>query len=301
MTSYLDRFFKYLSAEKNASGHTISNYRRDLDQFVSFMGKSDQDLLSIHHFDVRRFLGDLQKKEYARASILRKVAAVKSFFKYLWREGIIQENPLASLSSPKKQRSLPSFMTIEEVQKMLEAPDKSDWLGRRDQAILELLYSTGIRVSELVGLNLEEVDFGSELIKVRGKGKKERIVPMGRIAIKTLRSYLMARQDAHEKYSVSERPSKRTQALFINKNQGRLTSRSVERLVLKYGKMAGVSKKVTPHTFRHSCATHLLDRGADLRSVQEILGHVNLSTTQIYTHVTAEKLKKIYDQAHPRA
>ncbi len=289
MTSYLDRFFKYLSAEKNASAHTLSNYRRDLDQFVSFMGKNDQDLLSIHHFDVRRFLGDLQKKEYARASILRKVAAVKSFFKYLWREGIIQENPLASLSSPKKQRSLPSFMTIEEVQRMLEAPDKSDWLGLRDQAILELLYSTGIRVSELVGLNVEEIDFGTELVKVRGKGKKERIVPLGRIAIKTLRNYLMARQD------------KRTQALFINKNKGRLTSRSVERLVLKYGRSAGVSKKVTPHTFRHSCATHLLDRGADLRSVQEILGHANLSTTQIYTHVTAEKLKKIYDQAHPRA
>lgn len=289
MNSYLERFFKYLTAERNASSHTISNYRRDLDQFVSFLGKDSVSLISIHHFDVRRFLGDLQKKNYARSSILRKIAAIKSFFKYLWREGMIKENPLASLSSPKMQRALPVFMSADEVKRLIEAPQGTDWMSLRDRAILEFLYSTGIRVSELVGLDLNDVDFGTELAKVRGKGKKERVVPIGRVALKVLRDYLVGRE------------GKRAPALFINKSRWRLTSRSVERLVKKYAKAIGLSDKITPHTFRHSCATHLLDRGADLRAVQEILGHANLSTTQIYTHVTAEKLKKVYDQAHPRA
>lgn len=192
-------------------------------------------------------------------------------------------------SSPRGKRTLPAFLSATEVDRLLDSVKGKDPMALRDKAILELLYSTGIRVSELAGLNLEDVDFGSELVKVRGKGKKERLVPVGRLALDALRKYLLARG------------AEKVQAVFLNRWKERLTSRSIERLLKGYVTLAGLSHQVTPHTLRHSCATHLVDRGADLRSVQEILGHANLSTTQIYTHVTAEKLKKIYDKAHPRA
>lgn len=291
MNEYLGRFFKYLSAEKNASEHTLSNYERDLRQFVDFLKTNSipEDVHTLHHFEIRRFLGEMQKKNYARSSVIRKVASLRSFFKFLWREGMIRENPMTALYSPRTARTLPHFLSAEETEKLLDAVDGSDWAALRDRTILEFLYSTGIRVSELTSLNLDDIDFGSELVKVRGKGKKERIVPVGRLALKYLREYLMARKGHMSK------------AVFINKTGGRITSRSVQRMIKKYVLALGLSKHVTPHTLRHSCATHMLDRGADLRSVQEILGHSSLSTTQIYTHVTAEKLKKIYDKAHPRA
>ena len=291
MSEYLEQFFKYLNAERNASDHTLSNYRRDLNQFMNFFGKdfSDRALVQIQHFAIRRFLGELQKKGYARSSVIRKVAALRSFFKFMWREGLVSENPMTALSSPRGRRTLPSFLSAEEMDRLINSIEGSDWNILRDRGILEFLYSTGIRVSELTGLNLDDVDFRSELIKVRGKGRKERLVPVGRLALKILQEYLLKREGRSSK------------AVFINKHGTRLSNRSVERLVKKYVLASGISKKVTPHTFRHSCATHLLDRGADLRSVQEILGHASLSTTQIYTHVTAEKLKKIYDKAHPRA
>lgn len=291
MNEYLERFFKYLDAEKNASEHTLSNYKRDLNQFMHFLGEdpSSQTLTQLQHFVIRRFLGELQKKGYARSSVIRKVAALRSFFKFMWREGWISENPMTALSSPRGRHTLPSFLSVEEVDRLLEGVSGSDWKDLRNRAILEFLYSTGIRVNELTSLNLEDIDFKSELVKVRGKGKKERLVPVGRIALKYLQEYLLNREVGSSK------------VVFVNKHGSRLSNRSVERLLRKCTLSSGISKKVTPHTLRHSCATHLLDRGADLRSVQEILGHANLSTTQIYTHVTAEKLKKIYDKAHPRA
>ncbi|MBI1884696.1 MAG: tyrosine recombinase XerC [Chlamydiae bacterium] len=291
MNSYLERFLKYLSAEKNASDHTLSNYRRDLSQFIEFMerGVVKKKLGEIHHFDIRRFLALLQKKNYQRTSILRKLASLRSFFKFLLREKAIKEDPLLAVSSPRGARPLPSFLDFKEIDQLFGVVTGADEMPLRDRAILELLYTSGIRVSELTGLNLEDVDFGTTLAKVRGKGRKERLVPLGRLAVEALKAYLLKRKMR------SARP------LFLNKLNTRLTSRSVERMVRKYVLAAGFGKKVTPHTLRHSCATHMLDRGADLRSVQEILGHVNLSTTQIYTHVTAEKLKKVYDEAHPRA
>lgn len=319
MSQLMSRFFKYLDAEKNASVHTLSNYRRDLVQFFLFLGGneahvfrdcqkdkkkitnhentvlfkeedvSDRDVLKVAHFDVRRFLGELQKHHYERSSMIRKVASLRSFYKFLWLEGVMQENPMSSVSSPRSKRPLPSFLTLDEVDRLLKAVEGGDWIQTRDRAILEFLYSSGLRVSELASLRLEDVDFGSELIKVRGKGKKERLIPVGGWALKALRAYLGSRLEI------------RTQYIFVNKKGARLTPRSIERLLKKYAHAAGILKKVTPHTLRHTCATHLLDRGADLRSVQEMLGHANLSTTQIYTHVTAEKLKKIYDTAHPRA
>ncbi|MBI1869887.1 MAG: tyrosine recombinase XerC [Chlamydiae bacterium] len=291
MNESLERFFKYLSAERNASEHTLSNYRRDLNQFVKFLEKNAQTIQwkQVQHFDVRRFLGDLQKKNYARSSMIRKVAALKSFFKYLWREGHLSVNPMRFVASPMGKRSLPSFLAVDDMTRLLNVVQGSDWMALRDKAILEFLYGAGIRVSELTSLHLDDVDFGSELAKVRGKGKKERLVPIGKIGLQALKKYLV------------ERGAIRSQALFVNRFYERLSSRSVERMVKKYVLSAGLLQHVTPHTLRHSCATHMLDRGADLRAVQEILGHQNLSTTQIYTHVTAERLKKVYDQAHPRA
>lgn len=291
MNEYFEKFFKYLSGERNASEHTLSNYRRDLHQFLDFLKTNSisDDIHTLHHFEIRRFLGEMQKKNYARSSVIRKVASLRSFFKFLWREGILRENPMTALYSPRTARTLPHFLSADETEQLLDAVDGSDWMALRDRTILEFLYSTGIRVSELTSLNLDDVDFGSELVKIRGKGKKERIVPVGRLALKFLKEYLTARKGPMSK------------TIFINKTGGRITSRSVQRMIKKYVLSKGLSKDVTPHTLRHSCATHMLDRGADLRSVQEMLGHSSLSTTQIYTHVTAEKLKKIYDKAHPRA
>jgi tyrosine recombinase XerC len=290
MMEYLNKFLKYLSAEKNASEHTLSNYRRDILQFFAFLeSSSSEDLRKIHHFEIRRFLGELQKKEYSRTTVQRKIAALRSFYKFLWREGHISEDPMTALSSPRTQKSLPGFLSAHETELLMDSVKGSDWMALRDKTILEFLYSTGISDSELTGLNLEDIDFGSELAKIRGKGKKERLIPVGRLALKVLKNYL------------TQRENQSGRAVFINKNGARLTPRSIQRMLRKYSLAIGLSKPATPHTLRHSCATHLLDRGADLRSVQEILGHSNLSTTQIYTHVTAEKLKKIYDKAHPRA
>lgn len=288
--SYIQRFLKYLEVEKNASPHTIKNYRTDLIEFFRFL--EQPSLGGINYLSIRKFLAHLKEKECLKTTISRKLACLKSFFKYLTREHLLKTNPASGIATPKRERRLPSFLDPEEVEHLLEATRGDTWERKRDLAILETLYSSGIRVSELVGLNSEHVDLLSGLLKVRGKGKKERIVPIGSCAVNAIKSYLDASPFD---------PGNGSEPLFLNRRRTRLTDRSVRRIILKCAKRAALKKVISPHTLRHTFATHLLDRGADLRSVQELLGHAHLSTTQIYTHVSAKRLREAYDQAHPRA
>jgi len=288
----VEDFLNFLATEKGASEHTTKNYGIDLREFTKFIG--EKELKDLTYLDIRSFLAHLKTGEYSKSSISRKLACLRSFFKYLARENILTQNPAAGIATPKKEKRLPSFLNPDEITKLLEAPSKNSWEEKRDKAILEMLYSSGPRVSELVGLNHDDLDFFGGLIRVRGKGKKERIVPVGQMALTTLRGYLDMKPPKE-----TAQPIKRP--LFISRIGGRLTDRSVRRMILKYVKRAGLGKEISPHTFRHSFATHMLDRGADLRSVQELLGHANLSTTQIYTHVTTQRLKDAYTLAHPRA
>ncbi|MEE8360387.1 MAG: tyrosine recombinase XerC [Candidatus Omnitrophota bacterium] len=283
---YIDKFVNYLTIEKNFSGHTIINYTYDLKGFSSFLG--DKPLESVDYLMIRKYLAALRSREYKKKSVARKLSALRSLFKFLYKEGHIKSNPLSTISTPKQDKNLPHFLDTASVVKLIESADAKDPWGARDRAIMEILYSSGIRVSELVGLDIEDVDFIGGVVKVMGKGKIERICPIGDEASNSLRSYL------------GKRP-KKNKALFLNKAGGRLHDRSVRRIIDKYIKKISLKEKISPHTFRHSFATHLLDRGADLRSVQELLGHKNLSTTQIYTHITMERLKAVYDKTHPRA
>ena len=286
MKKYLDKFFTYLEIEKNYSAHTILNYRIDLEEFAKFLDKTSVE--SVEYSDLRRFLAQLKGRNLKPRSLARKLSSLRSFFKYLQREKVIQANPAKLLVTPKLDKPLPHFMSEEESVQLIEAPKSGKINSPRDKAIFEILYSTGIRVSELVGLNVDDVDFIGNIIKVMGKGKKERIVPVGDQALTVLKEYLDSRKVDH-------------QFVFVNRGGTRLSDRSVRNIINKYILEQAMSQHVTPHMFRHSFATHLLNHGADLRSVQELLGHVNLSTTQIYTHLTTDKLKKVYDQAHPRA
>ncbi len=290
MDRYIEKFMRYLEIEKNASRHTIINYSVDLKSFKDFM--KEIPIEKVDYIALRRYLAHIKENNLSKVSVARKIASIRSFFKFLFREGIIKSNPAASLSSPKKDKHLPKFLDEGEVVKLLESPDTESEAGLRDRAILETLYSTGIRVSELVGLNVDRIDQIGGVIKVYGKGKKERIVPIGDRALQVIRQYLKKRR-----YD----DSKREQALFLNKNGGRITDRSIRRVVNKYITKISIQQKISPHTLRHSFATHLLDHGADLRSVQELLGHANLSSTQIYTHITTERLKAAYEKTHPRA
>lgn len=289
MDKYIDKFMRYLEIEKNYSAHTILNYRMDLEDFKKFCGEID--LERIDYLFLRKYLAVLKEKNLGNRTIGRRLSALRSFFRFLTRENHLKVNPILMLSSPKLDKHLPSFMTEEEVSKVIEAAfpkNDKDELVLRDRAILETFYSSGLRISELVALDLSTVDFISGIIKVMGKGKKERVVPVGDIALKTIRNYLQARKKENE-------------AVFLNKNGRRITTRGVRGIVDKYLKRAGILRGISAHTLRHSFATHLLNRGADLRTVQELLGHANLSTTQIYTHLTTEKLKSVYDKAHPHA
>jgi len=280
---------RYLEIEKNYSQHTILNYKLDLKDFKKFVG--DTDLEKIDYLALRKYLAVLKEKNLGSRTISRRLSALRSFFKFLTRDGLLKTNPIVILSSPKPEKHLPAFMTEGEVTRLIEsafARNELDELGLRNRAILETFYSTGMRISELVGLNQQDVDFIGGIVKVMGKGKKERIVPIGETATSTIRKYL-------------DKRSKQNDALFLNKNGRRITTRGVRGVVGKYIRLVGMKEGVSPHTLRHSFATHLLNRGADLRTVQELLGHANLSTTQIYTHLTTEKLKSVYDKAHPRA
>ena len=289
MDKYIEKFIRYLEIEKNYSPNTVINYRIDLRSFRDHAAALD--LEKIDYLFLRKYLAILKEKNLSSRTIGRKLSALRSFFRFLAREGYLKSNPIRILSSPKAQKHLPLFMTEEEVGRLIEsahAKNDADERGLRDRAILETFYSTGLRISELVSLSVQDVDFISGVVKVMGKGRKERIAPIGEAAIKTLRQYLGKRK-------------KEAEALFLNKFGRRLSSRGVRGIVDKYIRLVGLKQGMSPHTLRHSFATHLLNRGADLRTVQELLGHANLSTTQIYTHMTTEKLKNVYDSAHPRA
>lgn len=300
---YLDGFFLYLRVEKNASPRTLENYRGDLEQFFTFCrnqaGGADIAVATVDRLLIREYLAYLQSRDYTRRTIARKLASLRSFYRWLLREEIIPDNPLAGIATPKIERKLPKFLYLPEVEALLAAPDGNTPLGKRDIALLETLYATGIRVSELVGLNLGDIDFGMEYVRVYGKGAKERIVPIGGQALAAVKNYLRnGREMLRQSGRTGPAPEK---ALFLNKLGTRLTARSIRRCIDKYTKAIALERKISPHALRHSFATHLLDAGADLRSVQEMLGHVNLSTTQIYTHVTKAQLKRVYAHAHPRA
>ena len=287
-------FFRYLEAGRGASPHTIRNYGVDLREFFSFLnGKS---LAEVDPLLIRSFLAHLKSRSHSKATLSRKLASLRSFFKYLTRENHLATNPVLGISTPKKEKKLPHFLDVKEVTNLLEAPTGDGWEARRDRSILETLYSSGIRVSELVGLNRGETDLFASLLRIRGKGKKERIVPIGETAAKALRAYWESLPNALQKKSEGLQAP-----LYLNRSGGRLTDRSVRRLIVKYAKRVSLKSGISPHTLRHTFATHLLDRGADLRSVQELLGHANLSTTQIYTHVTTRRLQEAYTAAHPRA
>lgn len=290
MERYIEKFIRYLEIEKNYSKHTVLNYHLDLENFKDFLG--DKPVENVDYLILRKYLALLKEKNFLPRTVGRKISTLRSFLKFLTREGFIKNNPILSISSPKQDKHLPSFLTEEDVKKLIDSvvleKDKKEEFHLRDKAILEMFYSTGMRISEVVGTSISDIDFISGIVKVYGKGKKERIVPIGEHAMKAIRQYLDKRK-------------KQSQAVFLNKNGSRLTDRGARDVVDKYLKLVSLKHGVSAHTLRHSFATHLLNRGADLRSVQELLGHANLSTTQVYTHLTTERLKNIYDKAHPRA
>lgn len=310
-------FTRFLAEEHNASAHTINAYVRDIVQFARFVWERSNRPLPCKWGDVdkymaRRFLVEIQKTGAEATTTARKLSSLRSFYRFMVREGIVEYNSFASLRPPKKARKLPTVLSVEEAKRLMEAPlvvskngasktrirsELIEYAVLRDTAVLELLYSTGCRVSEAVGLSVKDIDFLSATVLVRGKGKKERICPLGRPAVRAVQKML---EKATSVFQYKEH-SKNAQPLFANLRGGRLTTRSIERLLKKYLIASNLNVSFTPHVLRHSFATHMLEAGADLRSVQELLGHVSLSTTQIYSHVTVEHLKKVYTQAHPRA
>ncbi len=295
MEEEIARFSQYLKGEKNVSSHTLRSYSSDLNDFLNFLEKERIPLKVryIDHLTIRRFLASLQRRGLSHTTTARKLATLRSFFRFLCREEYLEVNPTLGTRTPKLAKRLPKFLALSEVFTLLESPDEKSILGARDRAILELLYATGMRVSELVGLECADVDLLGGVAKVWGKGGKERLAPFGTEAARALHNYLKRREALH--------PGEGERGLFLNKSGSRISTRSIRRLLDKYIKKASLSQRISPHTLRHSFATHLLDAGADLRSVQELLGHASLSTTQVYTHLTTERLKKVYDKAHPRA
>lgn len=293
-TRELEEFIAYLKHEKNASPHTITNYRRDLLQLAQYLENRRLNLRGIDNIVLRGFLAALFDKGEKKSTVGRKLAAIRSFFQFCVRKRWMDDNPAKVVATPKQDKPVPSFLSEEEMQEFLDLPETAKPLDKRDKAMMELLYATGIRVSELVGIELEDVKFTERLIRIRGKGKKERLVPFGRIAEESLRSYIRARPLIN-KGQVEETP------LFLNYRGRKLSSRSVERTVDKYIRRSAVRRKISPHSLRHSFASHLLSRGADLRVIQELLGHESLATTQKYTHLDLKHLLEVYRKSHPRS
>ncbi len=293
-------YLLFLRDQKNASHHTVSSYGRDLEEFRSYISKHHADVLtagnmiltSVSPLVIRSYLSLLYQKNGA-TSIARKLSSLRSFFKYYVKKGELAQNPAKIIKSPKIPKRLPKFLNVDEVNALLATKLKENKYGKRDRAILEFLYSSGLRVSELTLLNMNQIDWDEALVRVTGKGNKERIVPIGSQAMKALEDYIMERAEIP---GIGD-----ADALFLNKNGTRLTPRSVQRLVARVMLSTGLSKGATPHTLRHSFATHMLGSGADLRSIQELLGHKSLSTTQRYTHVGVDELAKVYDKAHPKS
>ncbi len=292
----IDLFTRWLAIEKGYSEHTIIGYRRDLLEFSRLLGENT-GLAGVSAGHVRTFIVSLHGHN-SSGSVARKLSALRSFFRFAVRRGLVKTDPLTGIAGPKAGRFIPVFLTVDETFALLEAPEVQDTFMYRDRAMLELFYSTGIRVSELVTRDVADLDFVLEVLRVRGKGNKERLVPVGRPAIEAVKSWLPQRLQLIRERAGRGRAVEQA-ALFLNGRGSRLSSRSVERIVKAYGERAGISQIVTPHALRHSFATHLLEMGADLRSVQELLGHASLSTTQRYTHLTLDHLTTVYDQAHP--
>ena len=306
MEQLLKQFLEHLRYERNLSEHTLRNYESDLAQFHDYLApantnsgkKNEPPLSSIDHITIREWLATLHAAQKQKASIARKLAALRTFFQFLVREGLLEMNPAKLVSTPKLEKKLPKHLSIEEAIKFVETPDVDTDLGKRDRAMLELMYATGVRVAELTKLNVGHVDFKNRLVRVTGKRRKERIVPFGEPALEALKAYLEIREALLDAAPVSEREP---EALFLNYQGTRITTRSVGRMVEKYIRECAGRYDISPHALRHSFATHLLDSGADLRDIQELLGHARLSTTQVYTHVSMEKLIQVYDKAHPKA
>ena len=302
MKEHINSYISFLKNEKNYSHNTIISYKNDLLQLLNYL--KDYKIIkrnNIQFIDrsiMRKYIVYLKKCDYSVRSICRKISTVRSFFKFLSREGIVDINPTINLITPKIKKKLPSFLYLEEINKLIETPTGHTISGIRDRAILELLYGTGMRVGELVNLNISDIDLYEKTVRVFGKGSKERILPLGNPSIKAVKKYLTVRNIFRKNISINKND---LDALFLNRFGGRLSARSIRRLIIKYMKIAGLNKKISPHVLRHSFATHLLGGGADLRSVQELLGHESLSTTQIYTHITKERLKVIYKKSHPRS
>lgn len=293
----IDRFIKQLEVEKNYSEHTVINYKKDLEEFCNFLNKEGIDRFSDVNFSVARlFLTELYEQGLARNTVARMISSLRSFYRFLSMEHNTTNNPFQLIDLPKKDYRLPNFLYEEEVAALFNAIDTSTPLGQRNQAILELLYATGIRVSECVALNVTDIDFYLEQVFIVGKGKKERYVPIGSFAIDALKLYI---QDGRKQLLKDQ--TRRTDALFLNYQGSRLSARSVRTILRQIVEKASLHKNISPHVLRHTFATHMLNAGADLRSVQELLGHSQLSSTQIYTHVTRDTLFTVYKRCHPRA
>jgi integrase/recombinase XerC len=298
MRPQIGQFLQYMRVERGASPHTLKGYREDLHALAEYLADGEGASPppgGITTNELRGFLSALHEAGYAKTSISRRMASVRSFLKFGQREGWAKSNPAKALRNPRKSRKLPHFLTNDEIGKLLSAPQGNTPAACRDRAILETAYSAGLRVSELVGLNDGDLDFPAGITRIRGKGKKERLSPIGSYASKALKSWLDVRTLSPKEKTGREAP------VFTNKFGTRLTTRSVARMLEKYLKETGLDQRTSPHTLRHSFATHLLDRGADIRSVQELLGHKSLVTTQIYTHVSTANLRAAYEKAHPRA
>ncbi|HJX92094.1 MAG TPA: tyrosine recombinase XerC [Pyrinomonadaceae bacterium] len=306
MEQLIEQFLEHLRYERNVSAHTLRNYASDLEQFLDHLAPADPEagkrktpeLNTIDHLTIREWLSALHTAQKRKSSIARKLAALRTFFQFLVREGMLESNPAKLVSTPRLEKKLPKHLSIEEAIRFIETPDPETDLGKRDRAMLELMYATGVRVAELTTLNLGDIDFRNQLIRVTGKRRKQRIVPFGEPAAMAIRTYLTVRDTFLANAPISKRDE---EALFLNYQGTRITTRSVGRMVEKYIKICAGMHNISPHALRHSFATHLLDSGADLRDIQELLGHARLSTTQIYTHVSMEKLIEVYDKAHPKA
>jgi integrase/recombinase XerC len=300
MESHIRAYLRHLRLDENSSPETVRAYGSDLGEFDAFLkqeigGGREVAPKEVDRLAVRAFLGELHRRQAKRSTVARKLAAVRSFFRYLKRRGVIAVNPALAVATPRQEKRLPKQLSVDEMVHLVEMPDDASPLGARDRAILELLYATGVRVSELTSLDFDDLDLGEAMMRVRGKGRKERMVPVGSKAVAAMKKYLRLRS------SLEPRPGTGKDALFLNFRGTRLNVRSVRRIVGRYIRECSIARKVSPHTLRHSFATHLLDAGADLRSIQELLGHASLSTTQKYTHVSTERLLKTYGKTHPRA
>jgi len=306
MEQLIEQFLEHLRYERNVSAHTLRNYSSDLAQFLEHLAPAEPksgkrnppEVSAIDHITIREWMAELHSAQKKKSSIARKLAALRTFFQFLVREGMLESNPAKLVSTPRQEKKLPNHLSIEEAIRFIEMPDLETDLGKRDRAMLELLYATGVRVAELTSMNIADVDFRNQLVRVTGKRRKQRIVPFGEPARDAIKVYLEVRDRFLFNAPVSKRDD---EALFLNYQGTRITTRSVGRMIDKYIKQCVSIHDISPHSLRHTFATHLLDNGADLRDIQELLGHARLSTTQIYTQVSMEKMIEVYDRAHPKA